>query len=129
MTSLVLAFSARWLSSRAIEVPDYNAGYLNSTVSIERLPSEAAGSMTLTLSGIVVGSAYRIENASDGSLLAQGTAASSSVDVPLSYFIPNRTARIKVRKGTSAPLYKPLETQAVIGPDDQSVYIAQIPDE
>jgi hypothetical protein len=36
--------------------------------------------------------------------------------------------RIKVRKGSAAPLYKPYETLATAVLGSSSVYIAQIPD-
>ena len=96
-----------------------------------RLPSDPAGVVSLTLTNVVPGSRYRVERQSDGSPVTEGVAASSTVVLTLDYYATgnaNNDLRIKVRKGTSAPLYKPYETLATIGADDQSVYVAQIPD-
>lgn len=106
-------------------------------LGVDRLPSDPVGTFTLTLTNVAVGSRYRVERVADGSVAtpvgqAEGVAASSSVPMSLDYFTdgnPNNNLRIKVRKGTSATRYKPLETQAVAGRGSQSVYIAQVSDE
>lgn len=101
-----------------------------------RLSTDALGSMTLTLTNVVVGSRYRIERQDDGSLAtptanAEGVAASSTVAITLDYYSPgsaNNNLRIKVRKGTSAPKFAPFETLATISAVAQSAYIAQVAD-
>lgn len=85
----------------------------------------------LTLTNVVVGSSYRVEEQASGALIAGGVAASSTVviEVPVAATgDPSNDLRIKVRKGTAAPYYKDYETltTAVVG--SQSFYIAQIPD-
>lgn len=102
----------------------------------QRLPTEAIGSTTLTLTNIVVGSRYRIERAGDGSLAtptgnAEGVAADTDVPITLDVYAPgnaNNNLRIKVRKGTSAPKYLNFETLTTLILAAQSIYIAQVAD-
>lgn len=91
-------------------------------------PTDPQGSMVLTLTNVVVGSRYRVEDATSGALVAEGTAAASSVALTLDYYLPNQTVKIKVRKGTAAPKYQPFDTLAVIGSADQAIYVAQVAD-
>ena len=42
---------------------------------------------------------------------------------------PYNALRIKVRKGTGSPTYKPFETLATAIVGAQSIYVGQIPDE
>lgn len=106
-------------------------------VGIQRLPSDPAGSTTITLNNVVVGSRYRIEVASTGALAtptanAEGVAGSSSFPIGLDFFASgnvNNDIRIKVRKGTSSPVYQPYETQATLISVNQSVFISQVLDE
>lgn len=81
--------------------------------------------VALTLDNLVTGSAIRIEKVSDGSLVEFRTAASTSevFSVPASV-----NYRVKVRKATSAPLYKPYESQTGALSADTSIYVSQIPD-
>lgn len=98
----------------------------------QRLPNDSIGSFVLTLTNLVVGSSVRIELQGSGALVEFRTAASTSevFTVPAySGGSPNNDLRIKVRKGTSAPFYKALDTQATAVVGAQSIYIAQIPDD
>jgi hypothetical protein len=100
--------------------------------SKQRLTTDSLGSMNLTLTNVVVGSAIRIEEQASGTVVYQGTAAASTVVVPIDYYAggdAKNNLRIKVRKATSSPLYKAFATLATISDADQSVYIAQISDE
>lgn len=100
------------------------------------LPTDPVGSMTLTLTNVVVGSRYRIERQGDGSLAtptanAEGTAAASTVVITLDAYASgsaNNDLRIKVRKGTTDPVYKPFDTFVVASTTPSISYIAQIPD-
>lgn len=83
---------------------------------------------TLTLTNVVVGSSYRVEDTSDDSLIDSGTAAGSSVAVTVPWLGAPRTLRVKVRKASTAPKYQPFETSAVVGLTDTSTYITQVPD-
>jgi hypothetical protein len=104
--------------------------------SVAKGPTDAIGTTTVTLTNLVPGSRYRIERAGDGSLAlpsanAEGVAAGSEVALTLDYYAtgsPNNTLRVKVRKATSEPRYKPFETQVTLGPAAQSSFIAQQPD-
>lgn len=83
---------------------------------------------TLTLTNVVAGSSYRVEDTSDNSLIDSGTAAGSSVSVTVPWLGSPRTLRIKVRKASAAPKYQPFETSAVVGLADTTTYITQVPD-
>lgn len=105
--------------------------------SILKTATDAIGSMTLTLTNVVVDSRYRIERQGDGSLAtptgsAEGVAASSTVNITLDVYAPgsaNNDIRIKVRKASAAPTYKPFETLATLSATPQSIYVGQIQDE
>lgn len=83
----------------------------------------------LTLTNVVVGSTYRIEDTFDDSSVASGTAASSEIPISVASAGSSRTLRIKIRKATGSPNYKPFETQVDIFDTDQSVFILQQLDE
>lgn len=122
-------FNVHVMVSKIVDVPDYDATYLNFTTSIERLPSEPISTTTLTLTNVVSGSAWRVEDTADNSQVDAGTASGSTVNASVPWFGTDRTLRIKVRKGTASTYYKPFETQAVVGGSTVSVFISQIPDE
>ena len=100
----------------------------------QRLADDSIGTTQLTLTNIVAGSRFRIEVASTGALCepaANTTGVFSANPITLKYYPasnPLNSVRIKVRKSSAAPLYKPFETLTTIGASAQSVYIAQIPD-
>jgi len=98
------------------------------SVGVARLPGDSVGTTTVTLTNLVVGSAIRIEVASTGALVTSRTATLSSEAFSLDYYAsgdPANDLRIKVRKASAAPLYKPYETQATLGAAQQSIFIAQ----
>lgn len=98
----------------------------------QRLAGDPLGTCTLELRACVAGSRYRVEVASSGALVVEGTVpgASGLADVALTvpYYAAgnaNNSLRIKVRKATAAPKYKPYETQAVVAAAGAVVYVAQ----
>lgn len=96
-----------------------------------RLPTESIGNFSLTLTNLVVGSAIQIETVA-GAVLATRTAASSSEAFTLSAYAAGNALnnlRIKVRKGTASPYYRPYETLETASVRSQSIYVSQIPDE
>lgn len=101
-------------------------------VSRGRLSTDAVGTCAVTIQNAVVGSRYRIEVASTGTLVAEGDVATADFteNVPLyPAGNPANTLRIKIRKGTSAPFYRPFETQVVAQAAPQVAYILQQLDE
>lgn len=103
-----------------------------SSVSQQLLPTDPIGAFALTLTNVVVGSGIQIEDQAGTTTLYNGTAATSTPLINLSAYAggnPLNDLRIKVRKGTASPFYRPFETltTAIIG--SQSIYVAQIPDE
>lgn len=100
------------------------------SVGRQRLPTESIGTFTLTLTNVVVGSAIRIETQA-GALIEFRTAASSTEVFSVPAFAggnPSNDLRIKVRKGTSAPYYRPYETQTTAAVGAQTVFVSQIQD-
>lgn len=99
---------------------------------VQRLPSDPAGSFTLTLTNVVVGSRVHVETQSDGTTFYDAIAAASTVVINLSAYAPgspNNDLAIKVRKASGSPNYQPWSTQATAVVGAQSIYVSQIPDE
>ena len=115
-----------------------NAGNLLTCITINTTTTSTAQNeeytldfFDLTLTNVVVGSSYRVEEQVSGALIAAGVAASSTVliEVPVAATgDPANDLRIKVRKGTAAPYYKDYVTLATAVVGSQPIYIAQIPD-
>lgn len=96
------------------------------------LPTDPIGTFSLTLTNVVVGSRVRIDKQSDGSSFYDQVAVASTVVITLSAYAPgsaNNDLRIKVRKGSVAPYYKPYETLTTALSGSASIYVSQILDE
>lgn len=94
------------------------------------LSTDSIGNYVLTLTNLVIGSAVQIET--QAGVLIENRTADASTEV---FTVPAYTAgsannnlRIKVRKGSSAPYYKPYETLATALVGAGSIYLSQIPD-
>ncbi len=101
-------------------------------IARQALATDPVGNFTLTLLNVVVGSAIRVEAQSTGAELWTGTAAAGTVLVPLFAYSagsPLNDLRIKVRKGSSAPFFRPFETLATAIVGAASVFVAQIEDD
>jgi hypothetical protein len=101
------------------------------THGVKRLATDSIGNFTLTLTNLVVGSAIRMETQAAGALIEFRVAAGTSEVFTIPAYSAGNASndlRIKVRKGSAAPLYKPYETLATASVGAGSVYIAQIPD-
>jgi hypothetical protein len=98
----------------------------------QRLASDAIGIFTLELRNVVVGSRYRVEVQTTGALVAEGVAASSTISLAgLPLYVGGSAGndlRVKVRKGTAAPKYKPFEILAVAAAGTVISYVSQEPD-
>lgn len=92
-----------------------------------RLAGEALFNVTLALSNVVTGSAWRVEE-TDGTLIDSGTAAASTVNVSVPYYGSDRNVTVKVRKGTAAPKYQPFQTSASITASGASTFVSQVAD-
>ena len=94
-------------------------------------PTDPIGNFALTLTNVVTGSAIQIESQDGSTTLHNSTAAGSTVGITLQAYAAGSNLndlRIKVRKGSAAPYYRPYETltTAIVG--SQSIYVSQIPD-
>lgn len=99
---------------------------LNLAFQIDDEPSKVP---VISITGMVDGSIWRIEKVSDNSMVGQGTAGVAGTgsvtytdeDTPVNL-------RIKVRKGSSAPYYKPYETTFSLTIDGISIPVSQVSD-
>lgn len=124
---------------RMVDVFDYSTtqkpvvgGVGMSAFAVQRFPTDPIGVFTLTLTNVVPGSRVHVEKQSDGTEYYDAVAASSAVTVNLNTYAagsPGNDLRIKVRKGTGSPTYKPFETLATAIVGSQSIYVGQITDE
>lgn len=97
-----------------------------------RLLTDAIGAFTLQLQGVVIGSRYRVESLSTGETLAEGEATAQLVSIPMPLYTvgnPNTELRIKVRKASDAPFYRPFESQALASSGYVTVFVFQELDE
>lgn len=98
----------------------------------QALPTDPIGSFFLTLTNVVVGSAIQIEDQAGTTTLYNGTAATSSPTIALYAYAAGSSLndlRIKVRKGSGSPFYRPWETLATAAVGAQSIYVAQVKDD
>ena len=107
-----------------------NVGGLS--LGVSRWPTDPIGTFALELTNVVIGSRIHIETQGDGTALHDSVADATSETISLSAYASGsayNALRIKVRKGTGSPTYKPFETltTAIVGA--QSIYVGQIPDE
>ena len=96
------------------------------------LPTDPIGAFALTLANVVIGSRIHVETQGDGTTLHDSVADTANETINLSTYAagsPYNALRIKVRKGTGSPTYKPFETLATAIVGAQSIYVGQIPDE
>lgn len=94
-------------------------------------PDFPSGSMSLTLRNLVVGSAIRIETEA-GVGVFDGVCDASTEVISVPVYVagsPLNDLRIKVRKGSSSPYYRPWDTLATAVPGASSIFVSQIPDE
>ena len=102
------------------------------SLGVCRLPTDPIGTFTLTLTNVVVGSRIHIETQGDGTALHDSVADATDETISLSAYASGsayNALRIKVRKGTGSPTYKPFETLATAIVGAQSIYVGQIADE
>lgn len=71
---------------------------------------EPAAIPTISVTGMIEGSRYRVERIGDGSLVADGVApASGTLNYLYSVFDTTENMRLKVRNASGDPAYKPVE--------------------
>jgi hypothetical protein len=104
----------------------------SNTAGYQRLPSDPIGTYVLTLINVVPGSSILIEDVAETTQYYNGICNSSSLTLNLQAYAvgsPNNDLRIRVRKGSSPPYYRPYETQAVAYVGSQLIYVNQIQDD
>ena len=101
-------------------------------IGVCRLATDPIGNFTLTLNNVVIGSRIHVETQGDGATLHDSVADSADETIVLSAYAngsPYNDLRIKVRKASESPTYKPYETLATAIAGSASIYVSQIPDE
>ena len=107
-------------------------GLPGGAVGVARWPTDPIGTFALTLTNLVIGSRIHIETQGDGTALHDSVADATEETISIPAYSsgnPYNALRIKVRKGTGSPTYKPFETLATAIVGAQSIYIGQIADE
>ncbi len=98
-----------------------------------RFSTDAIGVFTLRFRNLVEGSRVRVEVASTGETLDEFVAtADATQDRTLSLYAsgnPRNDLRIKVRKASESPAYRPFESQTTAQLGTVTVYVFQEPDE
>ena len=98
-----------------------------------RFTSDPVGVFTLRFRNLVEGSRVRTEVASTGETLDEFVAtADAAQDHTLLLYAsgnPRNDLRIKVRKASESPAYRPFESQATAQLGTVTVYVFQEPDE
>lgn len=108
----------------------FQAGSL--ILGVSAWPTDPIGTFSLTLTNVVIGSRIHIETQSGGTELHDSVADATPETISLSAYASGSAyndLRIKVRKGTGSPTYKPFETLATATVGAQSIYVGQIADE
>lgn len=98
---------------------------------VQALPTDAIGTMSLTLNHLVDGSAIQLESQDGTTTLHNSVVSGTSKTVLLNVYAsgnPLNDIRIKVRKGSAAPYYQPFETLLTATVGSESLYINQISD-
>jgi hypothetical protein len=119
-------------SAVELESPFSGASFNGAAAGYQKLASDPIGVFTLTLTNVVIGSRIHIETQGDGTTLHDSVADATDETITLSAYAsgsPYNALRIKVRKGTGSPTYKPFETLATAIVGAQSIYVGQIADE
>jgi hypothetical protein len=83
---------------------------------------------TISVTGMVIGSRWRVERVSDGALIATGVTADGTASYSYTTEDTPLNLRLKVRNATSAPYYKPLEVTFTLTSAGASIPVSQIPD-
>ncbi len=93
-----------------------------------RLPSDPVGNFTLQLTNIVVGSVLRLEDGLGNLISHTPSVATSSVSLTIPTYTtgsPRNQIKIKVRKGTASPYYKPWQYMATSFVGSLPIYVSQ----
>ena len=101
-------------------------------IGVCRLATDPIGNYTITLNNLVVGSRIHIETQGDGTTLHDSVATATVETIVLSAYTNGsayNALRIKVRKASESPTYKPYETLATAIAGSAAIYISQILDE
>lgn len=98
--------------------------------SVQRGPTDYLFTVSLTLQNVVDGSRYFVEDTADGTDIATGLQSGTGdiVITGIGYAGSARTLRLRVRKASSEPYYKPYEVTFSLGADGAAVPVSQIPD-
>ena len=105
---------------------------IGAALGVFSLPTDPIGSHALTFENVVVGSRIHVRDQADTTTLYDQIAASSTVGVTLSIYAAGsglNNWRIKIRKASSSPTYRPYETLMTATVGSSSIYVNQILDE
>ncbi len=103
------------------------------SLSRQLLTTDPVDTYGFTLTNVVVGSFWQIEELVAGTVIASGTAGSSTVFNTLDVYSlgsAKNDLRVKVRKASGSPYYQPYETQLTItAGGSSSIFVNQVRDD
>jgi hypothetical protein len=109
----------------------FNVGHLVS-LSMQGIATDPVGTTTLTLQNVVNGSHIQIETQDGTTTRHYAVYATGDPPIVLNVYEQGSALndlRLKIRKGTSAPYYRPFETLVTLSPTPSSIYVSQIQDD
>lgn len=101
-------------------------------VSKGRLTTDSIGNFALTLTNLVIGSRIHVEVESTGSTVSDIVADAATEVLTLPAYpagSPSNNLKVKVRKASATPFYRPYDTQVTAIVGSTSIYVSQQSDE
>lgn len=135
MTATTIQFGVMpWCAGTRVEPTVRGQMFANNGefYAMQSLPTDPIGTFYLTLTGLVIGSAIQVEDQAGTTTLANLVADTTTEVITLSAYAPGsplNDLRIKVRKGSAAPYYRPFETLATAIVGSTSIFVSQIADD
>lgn len=102
----------------------------SNSFSYQRLPTDSIGTMTLNFDNVIDNSAIQVET-QDGTVVHNGVSPTNTYSISIDVYSsgsPLNNLVVKIRKGSSAPYYRPWDTLVTATLGSQSIYVSQIPD-
>lgn len=107
---------------------------VNGLISLSRqgIATDPVGTTTLTLQNVVNGSNIQIETQDGTVTRLYDTYSTGDPPITLDVYQSGSALndlRIKIRKGSASPFYRPYETQLTLSTAPISIYVSQMPDD
>jgi hypothetical protein len=101
-------------------------------LSRQRLATDSIGNFDLTLTNVVIGSRIHVEVASTGVTVTDLVADATTEVITIPAYVAGSASndlKVKVRKASASPYYRPYDTQVTALVGSTSIYVLQQSDE